>query len=103
MSQETRIRAAVSDGVTEVRVLMSHPMETGQRRAESGEVRPAHYITEITAKHNGRVVLSADTGPSVSTNPYLSFRFQGGTPGDEIEISWLDNTGETRTDTAQIR
>ena len=103
MSQETRIRAGVSEGITEVRLLMSHPMETGQRQSRDGKPMPAHYITDVTVKHEGRIVLSAKTGPSVSTNPYLSFRFKGGASGESIEVSWVDNLGETRSDTAQIR
>ncbi|PTD96059.1 thiosulfate oxidation carrier complex protein SoxZ [Pseudothauera lacus] len=97
-----RIRAASKDGVTEVRVLMSHPMETGQRKNAAGEVIPAHFITELTAKHNDKVVLSAEFGPSVSTNPYLAFKFNGGAKGDKMVVTWVDNKGESRTDEVQI-
>lgn len=103
MAGPMRIRAATADGVTEVRVLMSHPMETGQRRGGDGQPIPAHYITELTAKHNDKVVLKSEMGPSVSTNPYLSFKFKGGAAGDTVEVSWVDNKGESRTDKVQIR
>ncbi|MGL1834798.1 thiosulfate oxidation carrier complex protein SoxZ [Rhodocyclaceae bacterium SMB388] len=103
MAGPMRIRAATSDGVTEVRVLMSHPMETGQRRDSSGEPIPAHYITELTAKHGDKVVLTVYMGPSVSTNPYLAFKFNGGATGDTVQISWADNNGASRTDEVQIR
>ena len=103
MAGPMRIRAAVADGVTEVRVLMSHPMETGQRKDASGEAIPAHFITELTAKHNDKVVLNAEMGPSVSTNPYLAFKFNGGAAGDTIVVSWKDNKGDSRTDEVQIR
>jgi sulfur-oxidizing protein SoxZ len=102
MSSPMRIRAAAKDGVTEVRVLMSHPMETGQRKSAAGEAIPAHFITELTAKHNGKNVLEAEFGPSVSTNPYLAFKFKGGTAGDKVSVTWVDNKGETRTDEASI-
>ncbi|MFT3759111.1 thiosulfate oxidation carrier complex protein SoxZ [Thauera sp.] len=102
MASPMRIRAAAKDGVTEVRVLMSHVMETGQRKDSSGEVIPAHFITELTAKHNDKLVLSAEFGPSVSTNPYLAFKFKGGEKGDKITVSWVDNKGDSRTDEAQI-
>jgi sulfur-oxidizing protein SoxZ len=97
-----RIRAAVKDDVTEVRVLMSHPMETGQRKDASGNPIPAHHITELTAKHNDKVVLTAQFGPSVSTNPYLAFKFKGGAKGDKVVVSWVDNKGESRTDEVQV-
>lgn len=102
MSSPMRIRAAAKDGVTEVRVLMSHPMETGQRKSAAGETIPAHFITEVTAKHNGKTVLEAEFGPSVSTNPYLAFKFKGGAAGDKVSVVWVDSKGETRTDEASI-
>jgi sulfur-oxidizing protein SoxZ len=102
MASPMRIRAAAKDGVTEVRVLMSHPMETGQRKDSSGNPIPAHFITELTAKHNDKVVLSAEFGPSVSTNPYLAFKFKGGDKGDKLVVTWVDNKGETRTDEVQV-
>jgi hypothetical protein len=49
MSDPMKIRATNANGVTEVRVLMSHPMETGQRKDAAGKTVPAHYITEVTA------------------------------------------------------
>ena len=102
MASPMRILAAAKEGVTEVRVLMSHPMETGQRKDSSGNPIPAHHITELTAKHNDKVVLSAQFGPSVSTNPYLAFKFQGGAKGDKVVVSWVDNKGESRTDEVQV-
>lgn len=102
MASPMRIRAAAKEGVTEVRVLMSHPMETGQRKDSSGNPIPAHHITELTAKHNDKVVLSAQFGPSVSTNPYLAFKFKGGAKGDKVVVSWVDNKGDSRTDEVQV-
>ena len=98
MGSPMKIRAATKDGVTEVKVLMSHPMETGQRKDASGAAVPAHYITEVTAMHNGKLVLSANWGPAVSQNPFVQFRFKGGAAGDKLVVSWKDNKGDTRTD-----
>ena len=102
MASPMRIRAAAKDGVTEVRVLMAHVMETGQRKDASGALIPAHFITELSAKHNDKLVLSAQFGPSVSTNPYLAFKFNGGAKGDKLVVTWVDNKGETRSDEVQI-
>ena len=102
MASPMRIRAAAKDGVTEVRVLISHVMETGQRKDSAGALIPAHFITELTAKHNDRLVLSAEFGPSVSTNPYVAFKFNGGTKGDKLVVTWVDNKGESRSDEVQI-
>jgi len=97
-----RIRALAKDGVTEVRVLISHVMETGQRKDSAGALIPAHFITELTAKHNDRLVLSAEFGPSVSTNPYVAFKFNGGSKGDKLVVTWVDNKGESRSDEVRI-
>lgn len=102
MSGPTRIRATGTGGETEVKILMSHDMETGQRKEASGALVPAHHITEVTVTHNGRVVLSAQFGTAVSKNPYLQFRFRGGAKGDTVGVRWLDNLGERRSDEVAI-
>ncbi|AXS79328.1 thiosulfate oxidation carrier complex protein SoxZ [Dechloromonas sp. HYN0024] len=102
MGNPMKIRAANKDGVTEVKVLVSHEMETGQRKDAAGAVVPAWFITELVAKHNDKVVLTSDFGTSISKNPYLAFKFKGGAKGDKITVSWKDNKGDTRTDEAAI-
>jgi sulfur-oxidizing protein SoxZ len=102
MADPMRIRAANKDGVTEVRVLMSHPMETGQRKDASGATIPAHYIKDLEATHNGKLVLKSQFSGSVSQNPFLSFKFKGGAKGDKVAVKWMDSKGESRTDEATI-
>ncbi|MBV8209010.1 MAG: thiosulfate oxidation carrier complex protein SoxZ [Burkholderiaceae bacterium] len=102
MGYPMRIRASARDGVTEVKVLMQHPMETGLRKDDSGALVPAWFITEVIATHQERVVLRAQFGTSISANPYLAFRFRGGKPGDRIAISWVDTKGDRRSDEATI-
>jgi len=99
-----KIRAKNSNGVTTVKSLMSHEMETGLRKDKTtGDPIPAHFIQEVTAKWNDQVVMTALWSGGVSKNPYLSFKFNGGEPGDTIEISWVDNKGETESGTAEIK
>jgi sulfur-oxidizing protein SoxZ len=102
MGDPMKIRAAVHGGVTEVKVLMQHPMETGFRKDDTGAAVPAWFITEVTAKHNDRVVIQALFGTSISKNPYLAFRFKGAVPGDRVTLNWVDNHGDQRTDEATI-
>jgi sulfur-oxidizing protein SoxZ len=102
MSNPMVIRASVKDGVTEVKVLMQHPMETGLNKDDDGNLIPAWHITKIKAEHNGKSVLEGEFGPAVSKNPYLVFRFKGGAPGDKVSINWVDTKGESRTDEAEI-
>lgn len=104
MANSIKIRAKAKGGVTTVKSLMTHPMETGLRKnKKTGELIPAHFIQEVVCKHNGNVVMSTEWGAAVSKNPYLSFKFSGGNKGDDIELTWKDNKGESDTASAQIR
>lgn len=102
MTEPTRIRAQSQDGKTQVRALMRHEMESGQRRDAAGKTIPAWFIQSITARHEGRVVLRAYWGPAVSRNPFLLFSFEGGKPGERLVIEWVDNRGQRRSDEAVI-
>jgi sulfur-oxidizing protein SoxZ len=97
-----RIRATAKDGIADVRVLMSHPMETGQRKDAAGKLVPLHFIQNLTVKLNGRTVIEGQVSQAVSRNPVFSFRLRGGKVGDKIEISWLDNTGDKNSTEAVI-
>jgi sulfur-oxidizing protein SoxZ len=92
----------MAGSMVDVRVLMAHEMETGQRRDAAGKTVPAWYIQSVTATCNGKTVLSAQWGPAVSKNPFLSFRFSGAKAGDKVIVTWTDNKGDKRTDEAVI-
>ncbi len=102
MADPMRIRAALKGDTVEVRVLMAHIMETGQRKDAAGAVIAAHFIQGVSAKHNGKLVFSGQFGPAVSKDPFLQFAFKGGAKGDKVDVTWVDNKGETRTDSATI-
>ena len=95
MAEPMKIRAVQKGDLTEVRVLMVHPMETGQRKDAEGKLVPMHFIQNLTVKVNGRTVVDAQISQAVSRNPVFSFRLKGGAKGDKIEVSWLDNHGES--------
>jgi sulfur-oxidizing protein SoxZ len=98
-----KIKAQLEGGVTTVRALITHEMETGLRKdAKTGQLIPAHFIQEVRAEHNGKAVLDAQWGPAVSKNPYLSFQLRGAKPGDTLRLSWTDNKGESDTVEATI-
>ena len=99
-----KIRAKAKDGITTVKTLISHPMESGQRKnSKTGEKIPAHHVTEVMAEHNGKQVMIANWGGGISKNPYLSFKFKGAAAGDTVKISWVDNKGEGDSAEAQIK
>jgi sulfur-oxidizing protein SoxZ len=102
MADPMRIRATLQGDKCLVRVLMSHEMETGQRKDASGKLVPAHFIQTVSATHNGRLVLSASWGPAIAKNPFLQFSFAGAKAGDKIVVNWVDNKGDTRTDESTI-
>jgi sulfur-oxidizing protein SoxZ len=102
MADPMKIRANVVGDSTEVKVLMSHEMETGQRKDAQGNAIPAWFIQNVAVAHNGKPVLSAQWGPAIAKNPFLSFKFKGGAKGDKIQITWVDSRGEKRTDEALI-
>jgi sulfur-oxidizing protein SoxZ len=102
MADPMRIRAVAKDGIVNVKVLMSHEMETGQRKDNSGNLVPAHFIQNVTATCNGKTVLSAQWGTAVAKNPFLEFNFRGGQKGEKIQVTWTDNKGDKRTDEAAI-
>jgi sulfur-oxidizing protein SoxZ len=102
MADPMRIRAQVTGDKVVVRILVSHDMESGQRRGADGKVVPAHFIQTINATHNGKTVMSAQWGPAVSKNPFVQFSFTGGKAGDKVIVNWVDNKGEKRTDEGVI-
>jgi len=102
MSDPMRIRAQVAGSGATVRVLMSHEMETGQRKDSAGKTIPAWFIQEVTAALNGKSVLTAQWGPSVAKNPFLQFTVKGAKAGDKIAVTWVDNKGDKRTDEAAV-
>jgi sulfur-oxidizing protein SoxZ len=102
MADPMRIRAQAAGDKTTVRVLMSHEMESGQRKDSAGKVIPAWFIQEVSASHNGKTVLTAEWGPSIAKNPFLQFVVKGAKAGDKISVTWVDNKGDKRTDEATI-
>jgi len=93
-----KMRATLApQGYTDIRVLMTHPMETGQRKDADGKLVPTHFIQTITVKVNGKPAIECQTSQGVSRNPVFTFRVKGGARGDKVEVSWLDNHGETNS------
>jgi sulfur-oxidizing protein SoxZ len=97
-----KIRATLQGDVADVRILMAHPMETGQRRDAKGEIVPQHFIRSVVVTHNGKQVLDAQWSQAVSRNPFLGLRVRGAKAGDKINVTWVDNKGERRTDEATV-
>ena len=95
MASKIRMRSKVNaEGIADIKALIKHVMETGNRRDEAtGEPVPAHYILQVHCGLNGEEKLTANWGPAVSRNPYFSFKLRNAKPGDVVSIRWVDNTG----------
>jgi sulfur-oxidizing protein SoxZ len=102
MADPMKIRAQMKGDVCEVRVLMSHPMETGQRKDNDGKTVPAHHIQTMTVALNGKTVVSGQIAGSVSRNPVFGFKVKGAKAGDKVAVSWKDNKGDSRTDETTV-
>jgi sulfur-oxidizing protein SoxZ len=97
MADNMKMRAQLKGDYVEVKVLMSHPMETGRRKADDGNIVPAHFVQLLTATLNGKPVLEAQWGTGISKNPYLTFRLKDAKLGDKVSVTWHDNLGATAT------
>jgi sulfur-oxidizing protein SoxZ len=102
MSEPMKIRATLQGDVADVRILMMHPMETGQRKNSKGELIPMHFIRNVVVSHNGKTVLDAEWTQAISRNPFLGLRVKGAKAGDKISVTWIDNKGDKRTDDAAV-
>lgn len=95
MSSRPRVRLperAKAGDVIEVKTLISHVMETGQRREADGKVIPRFIINSFIAKYAGAEVFRAEIQPGISANPYIAFFMKVPGPG-EFEFTWTDDNG----------
>ncbi|MDZ7747783.1 MAG: thiosulfate oxidation carrier complex protein SoxZ [Halofilum sp. (in: g-proteobacteria)] len=97
-----RVPGSVKKGeVFEVKSLISHKMESGQRKDDEGNTIPRMIINEFKATYNGEVVFSADWYPAISSNPYMAFYMKAQESGDLV-LSWTDDNNETVTKTVEV-
>jgi len=103
MAEAIKIRATLQGDVVDVKALMNHMMETGMRKdPASGQVIPAHFIRQVVATINGKTVVDAQWGPSVSKNPVFGFKVKGAKAGDKVAIKATDSKGETLSGEATV-
>lgn len=103
--RKMKIRAwSEKNNIATVKAIVFHPMETGLRKDKAtGKLIPAHYITELKCNLNGKTVLTCLWGPTVSKNPFISFRVKNAKKGDTIKMSWVDNKGMSGSGEAKIQ
>jgi len=98
MGEQIKIRAQIKGDMADIRILMQHPMETGQRKDDKGQTLAMHFIQTFTVSHNGKTMIEGQLNTSVSKNPLFAFKARGIKVGDKISVSWLDSAGDKRQD-----
>lgn len=102
MAEPMKIRAVLKGDVADVRVLVAHPMETGQRKDAAGNLVPQHFIHSVMVTHNGKTVYEGQWSQAVSRNPVFAVRIKGAKVGDKVSVTWTDNKNDKRTDEVAI-
>jgi sulfur-oxidizing protein SoxZ len=98
VAEQIKIRAQIQGEITDIRILLQHPMETGQRKDDKGQTLPAHFIQTFTVNHNGKLLIDGQLNTSISKNPLFAFKARGIKAGDKLAVNWQDNTGDRRQD-----
>lgn len=102
--QPSLIRARrTPQGGAQVRMLVKHEMESGQRQDAKGRAIPAWYIREMALSHQGKPVFSANLGTGVAKDPLWALALRSAQVGDSLALSWSDNRGAQRNDSAQVQ
>ncbi len=98
-----RVPATAKAGeIIEIKTLISHDMESGQRKDKDGKPIPRKIINKFTAKFNGKEFLSVDWYSAVSANPYQSFYFRAKESGT-LDFVWKDDDGSEYKSTHQLK
>lgn len=85
-------KSASKGDVVTIKTLISHKMESGQRKDKEGKIIPRQIINHFSAKFNGETVFEVDIEPAISANPYLQFKMRVEEAG-EFEFIWTDDDG----------
>ncbi|MDE2260691.1 MAG: thiosulfate oxidation carrier complex protein SoxZ [Betaproteobacteria bacterium] len=94
MAEAMKMRATMEGGIVDVKVLIQHDMETGLRKdTKTDKLIPAHFINQVIATLNGKIVLDAQWGIGIAKNPFIGFRIKDAKPGDKVGINAVDNLG----------
>jgi Sulphur oxidation protein SoxZ. len=78
--------------IIEIKTLVSHPMESGQRKDADGKTIPRKIINRMTVTYNGKTVFDAKLEPAISANPLISF-FVKATESGQLDFTWTDDDG----------
>ena len=78
--------------IVEVKALVRHPMESGQRIDAQGKIIPRKILNRFTCAVNGKEVFAADFAPAISENPFIQFSFRA-LESSPVVLTWIDDAG----------
>ena len=94
-------KTASAGEVVTIKTLVSHPMESGQRKDSDGNVIPRSIINRFTCDFNGVNVIDVTMDPAVSTNPYFEFEAKVPEAGD-FQFTWYDDDGDVYEESKSV-
>jgi len=94
-------KSAAKGEIIEIKTLITHQMESGQRKGKDGNLIPRQIINKFVCSFNGAEVFSSDWHGAVSANPYLAFNMRASKSGT-FEFKWIDDDGSVYTTTADL-
>ena len=104
MADKPRIKIskeAAKGEIIQIKTLVSHVMESGQRKDAQGTTIPRKIINKFTCEFNGKAVFSVDLETAIAANPYLQFSARVDESGT-FKFSWVDDDGTVTTSEEQI-
>ena len=94
-------KSASAGEIITIKTLISHKMESGQRKDKDGNKIPRSIINRFTCDFNGQNVIDVQMEPAISTNPY--FQFEAVVPeAGEFKFTWYDDDGSIYEKTKSI-
>ncbi|MDJ1009688.1 MAG: thiosulfate oxidation carrier complex protein SoxZ [Paracoccaceae bacterium] len=94
-------KSATPGEIITIKALISHPMESGQRRDRDGALIPRKIINRFDCTFNGDPVLSCAIDPAISANPFFEFNAKVDVSGT-FAFKWVDDDGSVYEDAAEI-
>ena len=96
-----KVKAKLKGDVIKVKVLAKH-VNAGPEEAKKKKIE-ANFITSVVAKANDKIVFEISGSGFISKNPLFKFQFKGAKAGDELEVTWRDLKGNTKSKKAKIK
>jgi sulfur-oxidizing protein SoxZ len=104
MAEKPRLKLpseAKKGDVIQIKTLIPHIMESGQRKDKEGKVIPRKIINTFVCEFNGKPVFTANLEPAIAANPYIQFSAKVDESGT-FKFSWKDDDGTVTTAESKI-